>query len=103
MQRSCTELIDEVQRRLSERCIAFEPCEGTDSEFCKSEAFFENLALADDELFEKHSAKRIVDADIAAAISERRIFSLFFRFGTENGRCFRLYRLPFALFPRARV
>ena len=27
-----------------------------------------------DELFEKHSAKRIVDADIAAAISERRIF-----------------------------
>lgn len=78
MQRSRTELIDEVQRRLSERCIAFEPCEGTDSEFCKSEAFFENLALADDELFEKHSAKRIVDADIAAAISERRIFPCLF-------------------------
>lgn len=78
MQRNRSELIDEVQRRLSERCIAFEPCEGTDSEFCKSEAFFENLALADDELFEKHSAKRIVDADIAAAISERRIFPCFF-------------------------
>ena len=78
MQRSRSELIDEVQRRLSERCIAFEPCEGTDSEFCKSEAFFENLALADEVLFEKHSAKRIVDADIAAAISERRIFPCFF-------------------------
>lgn len=78
MPRNRSELIEEIQRRLSERCIAFEPCEGTDSEFCKSEAFFENLALADDELFEKHSAKRIVDADIAAAISERRIFPCFF-------------------------
>ena len=65
MQRSRSELIEEIQRRLSERCIAFEPCEGTKTEYLKSEAFFENLALADDELFEKHSAKRIVDADIA--------------------------------------
>ena len=78
MQRSRSELIEEIQRRLSERCIAFEPCEGTDSEFCKSEAFFENLALADEVLFEKHSEEQITDADIAAAISERRIFPCFF-------------------------
>ena len=78
MQRNRSELIEEIQRRLSERCIAFEPCEGTKTEYLKSEAFFENLALADEVLFEKHSAKRIVDADIAAAISERRIFPCLF-------------------------
>lgn len=78
MQRSRTELIEEIQRRLSERCIEFEPCEGTKTEYLKSEAFFENLALADEVLFEKHSEEQITDADIAAAISERRIFPCFF-------------------------
>ena len=30
MPRNRSELIEEIQRRLSERCIAFEPCEGTE-------------------------------------------------------------------------
>ena len=51
---------------------------------------------------------KFVGEDALAAVHCRRNFgtedfSLFFRFGAENGRCFRLYRLSFALFPRTQI
>ena len=63
-------LLEELQKRLDERCIAFEE---------EQEAFYENLAMSDEAVLEKYLSDGTVEqGEIVRLIAERKVFPCYF-------------------------
>ena len=63
-------LLEELQKRLDERCIAFED---------EQETFYENLAMSDETVLEKYLSDGTVgQGEIVRLISERKVFPCYF-------------------------
>ena len=63
-------LLEELQKRLDERCIAFEEDE---------DAFYENLAMSDEAVLEKYlSDGTVAQEEIIRLIRERKVFPCYF-------------------------
>ena len=65
-------ILEELQNRLDEKCVDF-------SIDVEQELFYENLALCDDALLERHlEGQKLTDSDIQELIINRKVFPCFF-------------------------
>ena len=70
-------LMTALRGKLSDCCVDFSDFSGFSSNNV-SESFWENVALCDEILLQKYEESDITDADIASAVSRRKLFPCFF-------------------------
>lgn len=70
-------LMTALRGKLSDCCVDFSDFSGFSSNNV-SESFWENVALCDEALLQKYEESDITDADIASAVSRRKLFPCFF-------------------------